>query len=165
MTEKSGFTKKKILYYSQMLWTGWLYNYKYSKGKKRKKREQTGEKEEGGKKQKEREWKKMKTRNPNNEHAYKINSTFLLTFITPCIPRKSFLIFVIILKISRNFQFWNVCQYVWLIWLVSCRVTCVLGTSCHHKITFHTTVDFVVLGQTTKLCWEADAEGLVNCTY
>ena len=125
----------------------------------------TGEKEEGGKKQKEREWKKIKTRNPNNEHAYKINSTFLLTFITPCIPRKSFLIFVIILKISRNFQFWNVCQYVWLIWLVSCRVTCVLGTSCHHKITFHTTVDFVVLGQTTKLCWEADAEGLVNCTY
>lgn len=124
MTEKSGFTKKKkkILYYSQMPWTGWLYNYKYSKGKKRKKREQTGGKEERGKKWKERERKKIKTRNANNEHAYKINSTYLLTFITPWIPRKPFLIFVITLKISRNFQFWNVCQYVWLI-LISCRIS------------------------------------------
>lgn len=165
MTKKPGFTKKKILYYSQMPWTGWLYDYKYSKGKKRKEREQTREKEEGGKKWKERGRKKIKTRNSNNEHAYKINSTYLLTFITPWIPRKSFLIFFIILKFSRNFQFWNVYKYIWLILLFSCRVTCALGTSWHHKITFHTTVDFVVLGQTTKLCWEADAEGLVNRTY
>ena len=158
MTKKPGFTKKKkkILYYSQMPWTGWLYDYKYSKGNKRKKREQAREKEEGGKKWKERERKKIKTRNANNEHAYKINSTYLLTFITPWIPSKSFLIFFIILKFSRNFQFWNVYKYIWLILLFSSEL---------HVLWELTTADFVVLGQTTELCWEADAEGLVNCTY